>query len=287
MTVDKKTAAVNPAAGKAGPSRLVAQLYNVRDYCKAPADIARSLKKIAKIGYSMVQISGIGPIAGEELAQACAAAGVRAVGAHVSLADWEGKYAEKLAFLKTIGCRHAAVPSLPYDQRRDAAGWKASARRMDALAKKLAKDGVVLQYHNHHFEFEKFGGKTGLRILYDAASNIQAEIDTCWVARGGGDPVQWIYDMKGRMDQIHLKDTVIVNAEAPQVVDGKIENRMESQARFAEIGSGNLNWPSILAACKKTGVKYYIVEQDADWIGGDPFKSLAVSYKFLAGFGLK
>ena len=246
---------------------LCAQLYTVRDYCKTPADIAETLKKIAAIGYKLVQVSGLGPISGEELAAACKDAGVAAVGSHIAYGDWIDKYDEKLAFLRAIGCKYTAIPAISIEFRKDAAAWADTAEKFGALGRKLIKDGIILQYHNHRFEFEKFDGRTGLEILYKktAADDLQAEIDTCWVARGGDDPAKWVFDVAGRMDQIHLKDSVIV----------------DDKEQFAEIGEGNLNWHAILWACKKTSVKHYIVEQDGNWKDNDPFKSLAISYEYL------
>jgi len=230
-------------------------------------DIAETLKKIAAIGYKLVQVSGIGPISGPELADLCKVAGVAAVGSHISYPDWMDKYDEKLAFLRAIGCPYTAIPSIGLDFRKDGAAWADTAEKFGALGRKLAKDGIILQYHNHRFEFEKFGGRTGLEILYakSAADDLQAEIDTCWVARGGDDPARWVMLVSGRMDQIHLKDSVI----------------KDDKERFAEIGQGNLNWNAIIHACKKTGVKHYIIEQDGDWADNDPFKSLAISYEYL------
>jgi sugar phosphate isomerase/epimerase len=53
---------------------------------------------------------------------------------------------------------------------------------------------------------------------------------------------------------------------------------------MAEVGEGNLNWPGILAACKEANVEWYAVEQDI--CPGDPFESLAISYRNLAAMGL-
>ena len=38
------------------------QLYTLRDYCKTPEDIYNTLKRVADIGYTCVQMSGIGKI---------------------------------------------------------------------------------------------------------------------------------------------------------------------------------------------------------------------------------
>ena len=53
---------------------------------------------------------------------------------------------------------------------------------------------------------------------------------------------------------------------------------------FAEVGEGNLDWPEIIAACNEIGVKNAVVEQDI--CNGDPFDSLAVSYRNMVKFGV-
>ena len=60
-----------------------------------------------------------------------------------------------------------------------------------------------------------FGGKAALEILYASTSPkaLQAEIDVAWVARGGGDPAAWCRRVKGRMDQVHLKDWMMIGEE--------------------------------------------------------------------------
>ena len=35
--------------------------------------------------------------------------------------------------------------------------------------------------------------------------------------------------------------------------------------QITEIGSGNMNWDGIIESAEKSGVKYYVVEQDRNW----------------------
>jgi len=51
-----------------------------------------------------------------------------------------------------------------------------------------------------------------------------------------------------------------------------------------EVGEGNLHWPGIREACREANVEWYAVEQDI--CPGDPFESLAVSYRNLVQMGL-
>ena len=48
-------------------SQIAAQLFTLRDFLKTPEDIAASLRKVKQIGYDAVQVSGMGPVAEEEL----------------------------------------------------------------------------------------------------------------------------------------------------------------------------------------------------------------------------
>ena len=56
------------------------------------------------------------------------------------------------------------------------------------------------------------------------------------------------------------------------------------EQKMCEIGSGNLNWPAILDACRKAAVKWYLVERDDGDM--DPFDSLEVSLKNMRAMGL-
>jgi sugar phosphate isomerase/epimerase len=68
---------------------------------------------------------------------------------------------------------------------------------------------------------------------------------------------------------VHLKD-MAVQANTPIM---------------AEVGEGNMNWESILAACQEAGVLWYIVEQDT--CQRDPFESLGISLRNLRALGLR
>ena len=52
-----------------------------------------------------------------------------------------------------------------------------------------------------------------------------------------------------------------------------------------EVGEGSLDFPSIIEACKDAGVQWHIVEQD--FCPGDPFESMATSYRNLRAMGLE
>jgi sugar phosphate isomerase/epimerase len=160
---------------------------------------------------------------------------------------------------------------MPVRFREDGeAGYRRFAEQASRIGEKLHAADLSFSYHNHSFEFMRFGRRTGLDIIFEESDPryLQAEIDTYWVQHGGGDPALWIRRMKDRMPVVHLKDMVI----------------LDGQQAMAEIGEGNLNWPAILEACQEAGVAWCAIEQDT--CQRDPFESLQISYDNLRAMGL-
>jgi len=50
--------------------------------------------------------------------------------------------------------------------------------------------------------------------------------------------------------------------------------------QITEIGNGNLNWDLIIESAEKSGVKYYVVEQDNSW-EVNCFQSIRKSAEYL------
>ncbi len=250
---------------------LGAQLYTVREYTKTIEDVRETLKKVADIGYTAVQISGFGPMDPKDVATALEGSGLTCAATHMGWPRFLDELDAVIAEHKLWGCRHSAIGGLPAEyQSLD--GLKRFLDELPPVAEKLAAEGMTFSYHNHHHEFARYDGKIWLEMLYDQADpkHLKAEIDTHWVQRGGADPAAWVRKCAGREPLLHLKDMAITPEREPI---------------FAEIGEGNLNWPAILEAADDGGVEWYLIEQD-DCYGRSPFESLAISYRNLKAMGL-
>jgi sugar phosphate isomerase/epimerase len=252
---------------------LAVQLYTIRELTQTASDLAGSLKKIRDIGYTAVQVSAIGPIPDAEVKAIVDNLGLIICNTHVRPTEalWNNLDAV-IEQHHLWGCEHVGIGSMPRPYRTEGeVGFKRFAREASQIGEKLNQAGLTFSYHNHSFEFVRFGKRTGLDIIYQESDPryLQAEIDTYWVQHGGGDPAAWIRRMKGRMPVVHLKDMVIVDGEQT----------------MAEIGEGNLNWPAILQACQEAGVEWYAIEQDV--CQRDPFESLKISYENLRAMGVE
>jgi len=246
------------------PLPIALQLFTLRDFTKTPADIAKTLARVKKIGYDAVQCSALGPIEPVELAKILKNEGLTCAATHQSL-DQLKDTAKAIENHKLWGCNYTAIGGF-WGQDVTAQTWKNFITDYNAIAAKFAGSGVSIGYHNHSHEFIKYDGKTALQILVDGLSrDVWFEIDTYWITHGGGDPAAWIEKVAGRIPCVHLKDMGIAD---------KVGQQMR------EVGEGNLNWPRILQACKAAGVKWYIIEQD-NTNGIDPFECVERSLKNL------
>jgi sugar phosphate isomerase/epimerase len=250
---------------------LAAQLYTVREFTRTARDFADSMRKIRTIGYTAVQVSGIGPIAPQEVKSILDDQGLAVCITHIGYERLTRDLPAVIGEHRLWNCKHVAIGSMPGEYRAAGEdGFRRFAKDADEIGRQLREAGLTFSYHNHSFEFVRFGQRTGLDVIYDESDqrNLRAEIDTYWVQHGGGDPAQWIRKLTGRMPVVHLKDMVMI----------------DGQQAMAEVGEGNLNWPAILDACHEAGVEWYAVEQDI--CQRDPFESLAISYRNLHTMGL-
>ena len=249
---------------------LGAQLYSCRQHTQTMPDIVETLAKVARIGYTQIQISGFGEVDPKDVSQAVEDSGLTVAATHMGWPTFLDDIDTVIATHKLWHCKHPAIGGLAKEYR-SADGLRRFLDELPAVGEKLAAEGMDFSYHNHAHELARIGEKTWLESLYEQADpkHLCAEIDTHWIVAGGGDPVWWVNLCAGREPLIHLKDFTMVDGER----------------RFAEIGEGNLNWPRILEAAEAGGVEHYLIEQD-DCYGRDCFESLAISYRNLTAMGL-
>lgn len=250
--------------------KVGAQLYTLRNHLKTLPDVQKTLRRVADIGYRVVQLSGLGPVPAEDVAKAAEDAGLEIGSTHYGWDRFQSELDKLIDEHRLFKCSHPAIGGLPGEYfSKD--GLKRFIDELEPVAGKLAKAGMDFSYHNHSHELIRYGSRTWLEALYEDAGPelVKAEIDTYWISAGGGDPAEWLEKCAQRMPVIHLKDMCL----SPK-----------GEQRFAPVGEGNLNWKRILKKASKGGVKYMMVEQD-DCYGMDPFDALAVSYRNLSAMG--
>ncbi|NCC47863.1 MAG: sugar phosphate isomerase/epimerase [Clostridia bacterium] len=246
-----------------------AQLYTVREQCQTESDLEATLAQVADIGYTTVQVSGIGPVAPTRVRQICDRLNLGIVVTHTAQDRILNDTEQVIEDHRIYGARHIGIGSMPGHYERNPDGIDRFLSDYRPAAEKIAAAGMQLHYHNHNFEFAIFDGQTLMQRLIDGMPPelLGFILDTYWLQAGGADPALMIRQLAGRVSVIHLKDMAM---------------RGHDQI-MTPVLSGNMNFKAILDACSVAGTEWLMVEQDT--CDGEPIDCLAESYRNLAGLG--
>ena len=259
-----------------------------------------TLRKVSAIGYNAVEISQIPMTAGNvaELDRSRAELGMEMAALSVALEKPVGRPGDSLRDdfdkivddAKRLDSRLLRIGMLPFPAMQSLGAVIDFAKEANGYAERLQEHGIGLYYHNHHIEFAKFDGKYMLDIIADNSPSMGMEIDVHWVQRGGLDPVRTINKYADRTAMVHLKDYRI--GEMPAAAFGMLQTgdfpgfmqEFKNVVQFAEVGEGNLDFPSIIDAAQAAGAEYMLVEQD-ELYGRTVWEALQTSYDNLVAMG--
>lgn len=234
------------------------QIYSVRDHwSRDPLDTYKELKSA---GYDFVELFGVAPAGAAEHKKMLNDAKLTAMCVHI---DYESLIAHPDAVLeaaRTLDVQYVVVPWLAMKKRAE---WESAAERLDAVGFQFRRAGLSLGYHNHDHEFRDFDGRTPFEILMATSrDNLFFELDTYWAENGGAEPYTLMENLGQRCPLLHLKDRA-----------------KEGALPFTEIGNGTTDWPRMLKAARRAGVRWLVIEQDE--CERDSLESAAISAEFM------
>lgn len=261
--------ACTPAAAKA----VGLQLYTLRDVL--PKDVKGVIEKVAKAGYKEVETYGYTAQGGfwgldaKTFKTLLSDNGLKAPSGHFGLDGFirSGNLNELKPLIEgaaTVNMSYLTCPYLDGSLRNSLDDYKKISGRLNEAAELCKKSGLQLAYHNHDFEFQKYGETTGYDILLQETdkNNVKFEADLYWVVRSGNDPLALFSKHPGRFVMWHVKDMDKAN---------KTIN--------TEVGSGSIDFKSIYKHAKQAGLKHLIVEQEN--FSMDPFVSIKKSFDYV------
>ena len=247
---------------------LGAQLYTVRQ--DAARDLPAVLEAVRKIGYTEVEtywdIYGHPPA---ELRRMINDHGLTAPSGHFDY----GGLDSKIDYAKSLGVQYVICPILPESMWLTLDGYKRAADQFNLWGETIHQGGMQFGFHNHNYEFRRFGDITGFETMMSRCDPklVCIEMDSYWITQAGRDPLQMFRQYGNRIKLLHLKDRK-PGFPTSQIKDAAAEH-------FTEVGAGTIHWQEILAAAEKNGVKHLFVERDS----GDlpAVESLRISYQNL------
>jgi sugar phosphate isomerase/epimerase len=276
------------------------QLYTVADTARTALEA--TMIRVAAIGYESLELAGYHGHTPTQLRAAADKAGLKLTSIHVGAdsrpgePSLNGDIPKLAAELHGLGVTDVVMPMFAMPTRFDgpaqgegrlaylervttqitASDWQQTAAQLNTWGSAFRKEGLRFGYHNHNPEFAPLpDGKTGFDILLQEtdAESVKIEMDIGWVAAAGVDPVALLHKHRRRVTQLHVKDI-----------------RATTRTNYAlaqdptEVGNGRIDWPALLKAADRAGIKRYYVEQEPPF-PGDRFDSIDRSLKYLKSLG--
>lgn len=260
---------------------LGAQFFTLRDSCKTLEGLDEAMKKVADMGFTAIQLSGVCAYEAEWAAEKAKAYGLKIAITHFDYNKIINDTEATIEFHKKMDCKYIGLGSAPGLLTK----YDAYLTEFAEATEKIAAAGLKFTYHNHDTEFGRYP-ETGKIYLDDLCDRFPADkfgitLDTFWVQAGGGDPALWIEKLKGRTNCVHFKD---MTTHLTLHESGK---KIDRERRIAPIGEGNMNYDRIIESCLKADIEYGFVELD-ECYGEDPFACMKRSYDYLTKtYGLK
>lgn len=231
------------------------QLYSVR--VDMNQDAKGTLAKLAKMGYNQIESArsqkglyyGLSP---KEMKQTCMDLGMTLRSGHVHVdKEW----------LKTIdqaaeaGQEYLICSTMP-TSGQTISNYTEVADAFNKAGEQCKNKGIKFGYHNHEYEFDTVDGQILYNILLKntQADLVHMELDLGWVIAAGKSPQDYFNQFPGRFPLWHLKD---MNLE---------------EKKSTEFGKGKLDIAGMLKNYKKSGLKFFFIEQEE--YGKSAFDSL-------------
>jgi len=217
----------------------------VRDFTQT--DLKGTLQAIKDMGYNAVELAGTYGLPAAEFKNLLNDIGLTAYSAHVGIGEFEPDAKATVEKYAALGCKYIAIPWMELPDLPGGENWASVRDKFQQIAELCNAFGIKLMYHNHDFEFNKLpNGEYILDELFNDVPQMDAEIDTGWVAAVGLCPAEYIKKYAGRCPIVHLKDTI------------KTETGMEDRP----VGQGSQNMPLIIESALESGTHCFVTELD-------------------------
>ena len=245
--------------GKSFKGPLGLQLYSLRADFTKNVDMGLDLTK--GFGFKEVELAGTYNLPPETLLKKLKERGLKAVSGHWGYAQFKKDPHDVAHQAEALGLKYAGTAAIDHKTRGKFTMEEAreAVKVFNEAGKALKEHGIQFFYHCHGFEFAPTGNgdETFMDVIIRETDPklVAFQMDTFWVQHPGHDPAKWLEKYPGRWQLMHVKD--MRKGTSSDFTGGSdVKNDVA-------IGTGAMNWPAILKAAKKSGVKYYFIEDES------------------------
>jgi sugar phosphate isomerase/epimerase len=236
------------------------QLYTVR--ASMATDVPGTLRAIAGIGYKEVEFAGYGDHSPQQVLALLNDLDLKSPSSHVDAVTIRDNPLSLIEKATAIDNDYVTIAWLNPEDRQSLDDYKRWAEAFNHAGEVCRESGIRLAYHNHDFELLPIDGQLPFDILLSETDPalVDFELDMFWVRKAKQDIINILNRAPGRFTMAHIKD-------------------MDEQGNMVEVGTGVIDFKSILENEAAIGLRHLFVEHDQP---SDPFKSAAISHLAMA-----
>jgi sugar phosphate isomerase/epimerase len=271
---------VSSAAAADFHDHLGLQLYSLKNQFGQSVSGALDLAK----GYGVTEVEtwdGVRGVTVAQLSEQLKARGLHAVSAHMAYAAMKKDTAAVIRDAQTLGVKFIIVPSLPHGKE----GFtEADAHRVAAefnvFGAACQAAGLRFGFHAHGPEFRPTAAGNG-EVVFDVLARetkpelVCFEMDVFWVFTAGQDPARLLKKYPDRWAMLHVKDIRKGAVIGPTPGSAPATDRVT-------VGTGQFDWPALLAIAQKNGVQHYFIEDETP----TPLQCIPDSLQYLRALKL-
>jgi sugar phosphate isomerase/epimerase len=249
--------AADAGTGKSFQGPVGLQLYSLRAQFAANG-VPKTLDTVKGFGIRYAELAGTYNLKPEQLTKLLADRGIKAVSGHFPYKRFKEDPESVAAEAKALGLEFAGCAWADHKAPLDEKQTREIAAVFNRAGAVLAKHGLKFFYHNHGFEFHKFGDETLMDLLMRETDPklVSFQMDVLWTVFPGQDPAKLLAKYPGRWALMHLKDL------KKGVATGSLAGKTDV-SNDVVLGTGQMKWTEILPAARKAGVKYYFIEDES------------------------
>jgi sugar phosphate isomerase/epimerase len=233
-------------------------------------DLPGTLDTIRAFGVRDLEFSNLFGHSAADIRRELDRRGMKCSSFGVSYDDATQKTDEVAANAKTLGAEYVRVAWIPHDGPFTATLTRKTADEFNRIGRILReRHGLTFVYHNHGYEFERYGSGTLFDLLMALTNpaDVSYELDILWAQFPGADPAALLTKFGHRFRLMHLKDL-------RKGVVGDFGGKTDTQNDVA-LGKGQVDLPAVLRAAREAGVDHYYIEDESPNIAVQVPQSIA------------
>jgi inosose dehydratase len=191
--------------------------------------------------------------------------------------------ADHLSLLKALGCKvmvfaetsgeivnAVGAPASTRPRLQGPAAWREFARKLNAVADHLDRQGLRLAYH-HHMGTAIETAEEIDRLMEETGEGVGLLLDTGHLTYAGGDPVAMARRHAKRIVHLHCKDVRRYALASCRRLDASFSEAVLAGI-FTAPGDGIVDFAGVLKALKEEGYRGWLVQEaEQDPSRADPY----------------